>query len=115
MVAIFHEIASGIRAARAEVDRHHHVGVRFLRPLHKFVRAEFVGFGGFPGEFKAFRTLRFWANAIFPIVAGDEISARIAHKWHIQFFDQINHVLPETVCVGGRMPRLVNAAIHGAA
>ena len=115
MVAVFHQRARRVAAARAEVDRQHRLDVGGTAPVDEFVGAELVGLGRHPGEVEPARPLLHRPDAIFPIVAGDEVAAGIAHDGRRQLAHQRQHVAAEAVLIGGRMAGLEDAAIDAAA
>ena len=78
MVAIFEILARSIDSARAEIDRHQNFAANTTGPFHKFVRAELVGFDGFPGKVQSSRAFVFRTDTVFPVVTGNEIAAGIA-------------------------------------
>ena len=55
------------------------------------------------------------ADAVLPIVAGDEVAAGIAHDRRAELLDEGEHVAAEALRVGGRMAGLVDAAIDATA
>ena len=115
MVAVLHQRPRRIAAARAEVHRQHRLDVGGAAPVDEFVGAEPVRLGGHPGQVEPARPLLDRADAILPIVAGDEIAAGIAHDGRRQFAHQRQHVAAEAVLIGGRMAGLEDAAIDAAA
>ena len=54
------------------------------------------------------------ANAVLPVVAGDKIAAGIAHNRGPQLLDEGEDVAAKAFFVGGRMARLVDAAVNAA-
>src|SRR5690606_24536731 len=114
MVAIFDQIAGRIHPSRSEVDRHHHFGIRLLRPLRKLIRADIVRFDRSPREIGAPWPILERANAVLPILTGYKIAPRITNDRHLQLLYQLDDVLPEAVFICSRMIRLVNAAVHSA-
>ena len=57
-VAVLDEVAGGVDAARAEVDREHRLRARLARPAHELVGADLVGLDRAPGEVEAGRAGR---------------------------------------------------------
>ena len=115
MVAVLDQVARGIAAARAEVDRQHRLDVGGAAPVDEFVGAELVGLGRHPGEIEPARPLVHRADAVLPVVAGDEVAAGIAHDGRRQLAHQRQHVAAEALGVGGGMAGLEDAAIDAAA
>ena len=97
MVAVLDQVARRIAAARAEIDRQHRLDARGAAPVDEFVGAELVGLGRHPGEVEPARALRDRADAVLPVVAGDEVAARIAHDRRRQLAHQRQHVPAEAL------------------
>src|SRR6185437_5293239 len=114
-VDVFDEVASLVEAARAEVDGEHRRRADGLAPVDEFVDADGVAVGGMPGEVEAGRALVARADAVFPVVGRDEIAARIADVGNLEVAHELGDVAAHAVLVGGRMPRLVDAGVDGAA
>jgi len=111
MVAIFDEAARLVEAARAEVDAEHWLDADLARPVDEFVGAERVGLGREPGQIEPARTIRHGPDAVFPIIARQEIAAGIAHDRDAELLRQIGDVLAEPFGVRARMARLEYAGI----
>ena len=79
MVAVFDQAPRIVRPARAEIDRQHRLDVREPAPVDELVGAERIRLERQPGELHAARALLDRADAVLPIVAGDEVPAGIAH------------------------------------
>src|SRR6185312_293238 len=79
MVDILDEVARRIEAARAEVDRQHHLGTGGVAPVGEFMNADLIALRGMPGEVEPHRALLLRPDAVFPVIGGDEIAARVAH------------------------------------
>ena len=86
-------------------------GSGLAAPGDKFIQPEFICLGASPCEIKAPRALFPRADAVFPVVAGDEIAAGVTHDWHVELADKLENVATETVGVGGRVAGFVNAAV----
>jgi hypothetical protein len=115
MVAVFQQVAGGIAAAGAEIDREHRFDSRDAAPIDEFVGAELVSLGREPGQFQPARPLLDRADTVFPVVAADEVAARVADDGWSQFAHQFQDVLAKAVGVGGGMAGLENAAVDAAA
>src|SRR5581483_12121128 len=113
VIAVFEQRQGLGEPLGAEVHRYHRLSVRLAAPAHEFVGADLVGLGGPPGKVETGRPLVARADAIHPVIVGDEIAARIPDQRDVQIADQIQHVTAEAVRVGCRMAGLVNAAIDG--
>lgn len=58
MIAVFEVFSGFMRAARAEINAQHRLGLREPAPVDEFVRSKRVGFRTDPGEIQATRPLR---------------------------------------------------------
>jgi hypothetical protein len=103
-----------VAAARCEVDGEHRLDACAPAPLDELVGAERVRLGRVPGEVEAARTPLARADAVFPVVAGDEVAAGIAHHRRRQLADEIEHVAAKAARVCARMAGLVEAAVDRA-
>ena len=115
MVAVFDQVARRIAAARAEIDREHRLDVGGAAPVDELVGAERVRLGRHPGKVEPARAILHRPDAVLPVVAGDEIAARIAHDGGRELAHHREHVLAEALLVGLRMAGLEDAAIDAAA
>ncbi len=115
VVAVLEQPARGIRPAGAEVDREHRLDPGRAAPGDELVGAEGVGLGRQPGEVEAPGPLLERADAVLPVVAGDEVAAGIAHHRGAELAHQRQHVLAEPLRVGGRVAGLEDAAVDAAA
>ena len=113
-VDVFDEVARLVEAARAEIDGEHHLRADRRAPVGEFVDADGVQLGGVPGEVEAGRALVARADAVFPIVGGDEIAAGIANDRDVQRLDEFDHVAAHAVGVRGRVAGLVDAGVDRA-
>ena len=84
------------------------------RPGDELVGADLVGLDRAPGEVEPRRPLLARADAVLPVVGGHEVAARVAHDGDAELARQLEHVAAEAVLVGGRVARLVDAAVDGA-
>lgn len=84
MIAVLDEIAGVPGAARAKVDDEHGLDAGGAAPVDELVRAECVGFDRAPGIAQPFRPRLDGADSVFPIVAGDEVPARIADNGDVE-------------------------------
>jgi hypothetical protein len=110
VIAVLDHVAGRVAAARAEIDRQHRLDVRGAAPVDELVGAELVGLGRHPGEVEPARPLGDGADAVLPIVAGDEVAAGIAHDGGRELAHQLEHVLAEALGVGGWMAGLEDTA-----
>ena len=84
-------------------------------PVDELVGAELVRLERVPRALEHRRPLRLRADAVEPVVAGDEVAARIAHDRHAELLDLARDVGAEALRVGQRRSRLVDAGVDGAA
>ena len=115
MVAILEQAPRLVHAARAEVDRHHRRRPGLGAPVHEIIRADLVRLGRVPREVEAARTLFARANAVLPVVGGNEIPSGVAHDGDGHLAGQLDDVRAPAVRVRGGMPRLVDAGVDAAA
>ncbi len=114
MVAILDQFSRGIPRTRAEVHRQHRFRIGQPAPVDEFIGAELVGLGGHPGKVQAAWSARRGTDPVLPVVAGNEIAARIAHDRGRQLAHQRKHVPAKTMGVGRRMTRFEYAAVDTA-
>ncbi len=114
VIAILDHVAGSVAGARAEIDRQHGFDAGHAAPVDELVGAELVGLGRHPGEVEPGRPLADRADAIFPIVARDEVAAGVAHDGGLELAHQGHHVLAEALGVGRRMAGLEDAAVDAA-
>src|SRR5690606_16049315 len=79
VVGVLQDVAGLLDAAGAEVDRHHRLGARRLRPAGELAETELVGLDRAPGPVEPARPLLLRADPVLPVVAGDEVAAGVAH------------------------------------
>ncbi len=114
-IDVFDEIARFVEAARSEVDRQHHLRADGLAPLRELVHADRVRFRSVPGEVEPGRAPIARADAVLPIVGGNEISAGVAHDRDPEVADQLRDVAAHAVHVGAGMAGFVNAGVDRSA
>src|SRR5438105_1582167 len=107
-------MAGGVESTAAQVDDEHRLDFRLVGPGGELRQAELVGFECSPGEVQAGGALLWWAHAIFPVVAGHEVSARVAYQRDSQFAHQVEYVFSKPELVGARMPGLENPRVDAA-
>ncbi|MNE39708.1 hypothetical protein D3C80_1336740 [compost metagenome] len=115
MVAVLHQIPGCVDAACAQVYRHHYFGADQLRPFGEFIGANLIGFRNPPGQFKRALTFFLGSDTVFPVIAGDEVAARIADNRNVQRTDSLQGVSAEAVLIGSRMSGFINTAVHSPA
>ena len=115
MIAVFDQVARFVRSARADIDREHRLDAGHPAPVDELVGAELVGLRRAPGQVEPHRPLLLRSDAVLPVVAGQEVAARIAHDRRPELARQRQHVAAKSVRVGRRMAGLVDAAVDAAA
>ena len=113
MVGVFDDVARRVGAARTEIDGVHNLRISLLHPVDKFVQADFVRFRGEPGEVEPAGALAARADAVFPVEAGNEVAARIAHDGHAEPAHHVDDVAAESVFVRRGVAGLIDAAVYG--
>ena len=91
-VAVLDEVARRVGAAGPEVHREHRLHAGQARPGDELVGADRVGLDRPPGEVVPLGPPVAGADAILPVVAGDEVPARIADRRHPEPSGQIDDV-----------------------
>ena len=102
------------RRAGAHVDAGHHLGAGLARPVAEFVDADLVRLDRVPRAVEAHGALRARADAVAPVVAGEEVAAGVAHERDAQLAHEVEHVAAEALLVRGRVAGLVEARVDGA-
>ena len=113
-IAIFDHISRVLNRARSHVYGSHDISARFFCPVNEIIDSDLICFDGVPGAVKANGSAFTRADSVLPVVARKKIAARIAHKPYAQIFYQFNDITSESLLIGGFVPRLVNARVHGA-
>src|SRR5690554_6153011 len=112
MVAVLDQITGFVNTPCTEVNCHHRFGASQRSPVRKFVNSNLVWFNGTPSKLQSSRPLFFRTDAVFPVVARHEVTARIAYDGYVQFIHQFQNVLPESLFIGCGMIGLVNTAVN---
>ena len=86
-----------------------------LAVAQELVGAEAIGFDAAPGVFGAHGALILRADAVLPVVAGDEVAAGPAQDGDAEVADGFHDVLAVALGVGERTAFLVDAAVDAAA
>jgi hypothetical protein len=111
VIDVFDETARLVQPARAEVDRQHHLGPGLFGPVGEFVDADLVGLGRAPGEVEPLRSLLLRPDAVFPVVSGHEVAARIPADRSVQRADEVDHVLAHALGIGGRVAGFIDSGV----
>src|SRR5206468_7090557 len=110
------DVGDGVlRAAGAEVEAQERLGADEPAPSDELVGAELVRLERVPGPIQDGGTLVLGTDAVEPVVAGDEVAARIPHDRHAELADLLRDVLAEAVRVRERRARLVDAGVDRSA
>ncbi|MNI60554.1 hypothetical protein D3C73_1157790 [compost metagenome] len=115
MVGVLHDFAGRVHSPGAQVDGFHDFRTGLLGPVHEFVQAEGVGLHGVPGPIQAAWPVFAGTDAVFPIVARDEVAAGVPDDSGAQFLDELQDVLAEAVLVSFGVAGLVDAGVDTAA
>ena len=107
--------ARPVGAAGPEIDREHRLQIGLPAPVHELVGAEGVRLDRQPGEVELLRPLLDRPDPVLPVVAGDEVAARIADDRRAQLAHQLQHVAAEALLRRRRMPGLVEPAVDATA
>src|ERR1700737_2030150 len=114
MVAIFDELSGFIWTACPQIHAQHWLGPGSVAPVDEFICTQPVWLSTEPGQIKSNRSQVDWANAIFPIIAGEKIAAGITNNGGPKVTDQVEHVSAKTVFICRRMPRLEDTGVNTA-
>ena len=98
--------------ARAQVETQQRLGAHELAPLDEVVGAELVRLERVPGSLQDGRPLVPGADAVEPVVARDEVPARVAHDRHPEPLDLRGDVAAEPAGVRQLGTRFVDAGVH---
>src|SRR5882672_4635712 len=114
MVAVFDEAARSIRSACAKIHGQHGFDPRQPAPVDELVGAESIRLGGQPRQIQAARAILDGADAVLPVVTGDEVAARVTHDGRRKLAHEREHVVPESMSICTGVTRLENAAVYAA-
>jgi hypothetical protein len=114
-IAVFDKVARRIRPARSEIYDQHRLDLSRATPVDELVGAKTIGLDAAPCEVEAYRPAGERPDTIFPIVAGDEIAAGIAHNRGAELAHERDDVTAETARIRARVPGLEDPAIDAAA
>src|SRR5207237_1524816 len=82
-VAVLDVIGGVLNRARAEIHPQHRLDAQLAAEIDELVGAELIGFDGAPGQLASPRAFVPRADAVAPVVAADEIPARVTHDRHL--------------------------------
>ena len=115
LIAVFDEGGGLFGSAGAEIQAHKRLSADELAPGHEFVGAELIGVEGVPGFVEDGGAILLGADAVEPVVAGDEIAAGIANDGNRELANFVHYVFAEAVGVGEFGLRVVDAVVDAAA
>lgn len=115
VVGVFHDLAGSIHSLGPQVDGLHDFGAGLPGPVHELVEAECVGLHGVPGSVQAARPVLPGADAVFPVITGDEVAAWVADHGGTEFLDELEDILAEALLICLRVAGFVDAGVDTAA
>ncbi len=115
VVAVLDQRAGLVRAAGTQVDRHDRRGFSLFAPRGELVRSERIVFERVPGQIQPPGPVFLGADAVFPVVARNEVAAGIPDGGDRKLLHHRDDVLAEALRVRLRVAGLVDAAVHRAA
>src|SRR5205809_1696937 len=110
-VAVLNQSRSHFRAARAEIHPQERLATCLPAPGDEFVGAKLVGFERVPGAVEDTRPVLIRSHSVKPVIAGNEIAARVADDGYAQLPDFVYHVVAESVGVPELGSRLVDPGV----
>ena len=113
LVAVFHPVGHLLRRAGARVGAQVRRRAELPAQQHELVCAERVALLDAPGLVKRGHSVP--ADAVLPVIGGDEAAAGPAHHRDAQTPERGDHVAPEAVRVAERVAGVVEAAVDLAA
>ena len=113
-VAIFHQRGRHLGRRGAEIGADQRLGANALGPGYEFIGAELVRLDGVPGSIEHRGPLIARAHAIQPVVAGNEVAARIANDRHAHAAHLRGNVFAEAGCIGECRTGIIDAAVNSA-
>jgi len=99
----------------SEVDGVHELAVDLAQPGGELVEPDLVRLGGVPREVEASRTGLSRPDPVLPAITGDEVAPGVADGRDAELPDELDDVPPESVGVGLRMARFVDAVVDAPA
>ena len=101
-VAVLNQSRSHFRAARAEIHPQERLATCLPAPGDEFVGAKPVGFERVPGAVEDTRPVLLRSHSVKPVIAGNEIAARVADDGYAQLPDFVyrsTHLSPQGRCI----------------
>ena len=114
-IAVFQNVHGFLHTPGAQVNCHHHIGIRLLGPVGELVQAELVGLHHMPGQVQPLGPVFPGTDTVFPPVAGDKVAAGVADHGDTQLLHQLQGILAEALFIGQGTVGLVDAAVDGPA
>src|SRR6185503_18437029 len=100
--------------SQAEIHREHRLDTRHPTPGEELVSPELVGLDAPPGEVEPPWPGLPGADAVAPVVARDEVAARVPDQGHAELADELQDVRPEPLGRRTRVLGLVQTAVDAA-
>src|SRR5690242_18365519 len=113
-IAVLDQCRRSFGSARTQVGPHQGSGAHHLAPGEKLVGAELIRLDGVPCAIENARTFCARTDTVHPVVARNEVAARITYDRHTHRFDFGCHVFAVTLRICQRRSRLINAPVHSA-
>ncbi|PYV07655.1 MAG: hypothetical protein DMG23_15665 [Acidobacteria bacterium] len=114
-VAVFDQRGGVCGRARAEVRRKQRLGANQATPFDELVGPELIRLNRIPGPVEDPWPVFLRAHAVKPVVAGDEVPARVAHDGHAKLVDLFRDVLSKAVRVRPLRVGFINSVVDRAA
>ncbi len=97
VVGVLEQVAGLLDAAGPEVDGDHRLALDGLRPADELVDADLIGLDGLPRLIEANGPVGRRADAVLPVVPGDEVAARVADNRDAEVAGERGDVVAEAV------------------
>src|SRR5439155_22575431 len=110
-IAVLDAVGRLPHARGSKVDRHHRLQPQRAGPRQELVGPDRVWFDRSPREVEATGTVGYRSDAVTPVIAGNEVAARVTDNRDAQLIDQVRDILAEPSAVGRGVVRLVNTGV----
>src|SRR5205814_4573275 len=110
-IAILDESGSLLRSSGSEIQAHQRLGAHCFAPRHELVRAKLICVNRVPRLIEHARTILLWSYAIQPVVAGNEVAARIPDDWYSHLTNFLYYIFAQAIGIRESGPRIVNPFI----
>ena len=115
VVGVFHYLAGRVHSPGAQVDGFHDFRTGLAGPVHEFMQAERVGLHSVPGAVQTAGPVLPRADAVFPVITGDEVAAGVPDDGGAEFLDELEDVKAEAVLICFRVAGFIDAGVNAAA